>query len=127
MKKVLLVDDDVGFCEATQLLLEDRGYEVVLAHDGKEGLDKARNEKPDVIILDVMMPEMNGYDVCVVLKEDPELKKIPVTLLTAVDQSIFKTTYTPQMGLMTEADDYLAKPVEPQELVRCVEGLLSQD
>lgn len=127
MKKVLLVDDDVGFCEATQLLLEDRGYEVVLAHDGKEGLDKARSEKPDVIILDVMMPEMNGYDVCVVLKEDPELKKIPVTLLTAVDQSIFKTTYTQQMGLMTEADDYLAKPVEPQELVRCVEGLLSQD
>jgi two-component system alkaline phosphatase synthesis response regulator PhoP len=127
MKKVLLVDDDVEFCEAVKLLLEDKGYEVTLAYDGKEGLDKARNEKPDAIILDVMMPEMNGYDVCVVLKADPELKKIPVTLLTAVDQSIFKTTYTQQMGLMTEADDYLAKPVEPQELVKCVEGLLSQD
>jgi two-component system alkaline phosphatase synthesis response regulator PhoP len=124
MKKVLLVDDDVDFCEATNLLLESKGYEVVLAYDGKEGLAKTRAEKPDLIILDVMMPEMNGYDVCVVIKADPELKKIPVILLTAVDQALFKTTYTRAMGLMTEADDYIAKPVEPAELVKRVEGLL---
>lgn len=125
MKKVLLVDDDVEFCEATELILQSKGFEVALAHDGKEGLDKIRSEKPDVVILDVMMPQMNGYDVCVIMKADPELKKIPVILLTAVDQAIFKTTYTRHMGLMTEADDYLAKPVEPEELVKRVEGLIA--
>ena len=125
MKKVLLVDDDVDFCEATKLLLDSKGYQVVLAHDGKEGLNKASAEKPDLVILDVMMPEMNGYDVCVVLKADAELKEIPVILLTAVDQHLFKTTYTNVMGCMTEADDYIAKPVGAEELVERVEDLLS--
>jgi DNA-binding response OmpR family regulator len=125
MKKVLLVDDDVEFCEAVELLLQSKAYQVVLAHDGKAGLEKARAEKPDLVILDVMMPEMNGYDVCVVLKADPELKNIPVILLTAVDQAIFRTTYTQHMGFMTEADDYVAKPVESDELVKRVQALLS--
>lgn len=127
MKKVLVVDDDVDFCEATKLLLDSKGYEVILAHDGKEGLEKVRAGRPDLVILDVMMPEMNGYDVCVVLKADEELKKIPVILLTAVDQHLFKTTYTQAMGLMTEADDYIAKPVEPQDLVKRVEVWLNKD
>ena len=126
MKKLLLVDDDVEFCEATKLLLESKGYEVVLAHDGKAGLEKTRAEQPDLVILDVMMPEMNGYDVCVVLKADSELKKIPVVLLTAVDQHLFKTAYTNVMGCMTEADDYIAKPVDPPELVNRLEDLLSK-
>lgn len=123
MKKILLVDDDVEFCEATKLLLESRDYEVVLAHDGKAGLDKAQAEKPDLVILDVMMPEMNGYDVCVVLKADEALKNVPVILLTAVDKALFKTTYTKVMGCMTEADDYIPKPVEPEELVKRMEDL----
>jgi len=127
MKKVLVVDDDVDFCEATKLLLDSKGYDVVLAHDGKEGLEKMRGEGPDLVILDVMMPEMNGYDVCVVIKADPALKKTPVILLTAVDQNLFKTTYTQAMGLMTEADDYMAKPVEPQDLVKRVENWLNKD
>lgn len=127
MKKVLVVDDDVDFCEATKLLLDSKGYEVILAHDGKEGLEKVRAGRPDLVILDVMMPEMNGYDVCVVLKADGELRKIPVILLTAVDQHLFKTTYTQAMGLMTEADDYIAKPVEPQDLVKRVEVWLNKD
>ncbi|MBW1743861.1 MAG: response regulator [Deltaproteobacteria bacterium] len=125
MKKVLLVDDDVEFCEATKLLLESKGYEVVMAHDGKDGLKQAQAEGPDLVILDVMMPEMNGYDVCVVLKADAELKEIPIILLTAIDQALFKTTYTKAMGLMTEADDYIAKPVEPEVLVKQVQDLLS--
>jgi two-component system alkaline phosphatase synthesis response regulator PhoP len=127
MKKVLVVDDDVDFCEATKLLLDSKGYDVVLAYDGKEGLEKMRAEEPDLVILDVMMPEMNGYDVCVVIKADPALKKTPVILLTAVDQDLFKTTYTQAMGLMTEADDYMAKPVEPQDLVKRVEDWLNKD
>ncbi len=127
MKKILLVDDDVDFCEATKLLLESKAYEVVTAYDGKEGLEKVRVERPDLVILDVMMPEMSGYDVCVVLKADSELNKIPVILLTAVAQELFKTAYTQTMGLMTEADDYIAKPVEPEQLVKRVEDFLGKD
>jgi two-component system alkaline phosphatase synthesis response regulator PhoP len=124
MRKVLLVDDDVELCEAIRVLLESKDYEVAMAHNGKEGLERVRAEHPDLVILDVMMPEMNGYDVCVVLKADPKLKRIPVILLTGVDQAIFRTTYSQQMGLMTEADDYIAKPVEPEELVKRVRALL---
>ena len=120
----MIVDDDLDFCEATKLILESKDYKVSLAHDGKEGLEKVRSEKTDLVILDVMMPEMNGYDVCVVMKADPELSGIPVILLTAVGQEMFKTTYTKEMGLMTEADDYIAKPVEPQELAERIETLL---
>jgi len=127
MKRIVLVDDDVDFCEATGILLEAKGYEVVFAHDGREGLEKIRAERPDLVILDVMMPEMNGYDVCVVLKEDDELSKIPVILLTGVDQAFFQTTYTKQMGLMTEADDYVAKPVGSEELVSRVESFLNRN
>jgi two-component system alkaline phosphatase synthesis response regulator PhoP len=126
MKKIALVDDDVDFSEATKLLLQSKGYEVVLAHDGKEGLDMIRSERPDLIILDVMMPEMNGYDVCVVLKEDEALKDIPVILLTAVDQAFFRTTYSKHMGLMTEADEYIAKPVASEDLVACVESFMRE-
>lgn len=123
-KKLLLVDDDFDFCEATKLLLESKAYKVSLAHDGKEGLEKVRSEDIDLVILDVMMPEMSGYDVCVVMKADPKLSSIPVILLTAVSQEMFKTSFTKEMGLMTEADDYIAKPVEPEELVKRIEALL---
>lgn len=124
MEKILIVDDDVDFCEATKLVLESKAYKISLAYDGKEGLQKVRSERPDLVILDVIMPEMNGYDVCVVMKADPELSRIPVILLTAVDQKMFRTSFTKEMGLMTEADDYIAKPVEPEELVERIEALL---
>ncbi len=123
-QKILIVDDDLDFCEATKLILESKGYKVNLAHDGKEGLEKVRSEEPDLVILDVMMPEMNGYDVCVIMKADSGLSGIPVILLTAVNQEMFKTSFTKEMGLMTEADDYIAKPVEPKDLVEAIEALL---
>jgi two-component system alkaline phosphatase synthesis response regulator PhoP len=124
MKKILMVDDDRDFCEATAIFLESKGYQVTVAYDGKEGLEKIKATLPDLVILDVMMPEMNGYDVCVVMKADPDLKKIPVILLTGVGEAMFKTTYNQYMGLMTEADDYLAKPVDTAELSFIVESFL---
>ncbi|MBU4288560.1 MAG: response regulator [Proteobacteria bacterium] len=126
-KKILIVDDDIDFCEATKIILESKAYKVSLAYDGKEGLNIARSEQPDLVILDVMMPEMNGYDVCVVMKADPELSSIPVILLTAVNQEMFRTSFTKEMGLMTEADDYIAKPVEPEDLVEAIEALLKRE
>jgi len=123
--KVLLVDDDPDFVEAIKAILEMKPYEVIVAYDGKEGLEKARRENPDVIILDVMMPPPDGYAVCSELKRDPNYKKIPIILLTAVMQTLPHTLYTIDMGLRTEADDYIDKPVEPAELMQRVEALIA--
>jgi len=123
-KKILLVDDDADFTEAIKLLLESRSYDVTAANDGKEGLKKAQTEEPNLIILDVMMPEMDGYQVCAKLKADPRYRQIPILLLTAVGEAITTTSYTKEMGMRIEADDYVPKPIEPIEIVERVEKLL---
>jgi two-component system alkaline phosphatase synthesis response regulator PhoP len=123
-KKILLVDDDADFVEAIKLILESKSYDVILAYDGKEGLKKVQTEEPNLIILDVMMPEMDGYQVCAKLKADPKYRQIPILLLTAVGESIPTTSYTKEMGMKIEADDYIPKPVEPMEIVERVEKLL---
>jgi len=125
-KKILIVDDDPDLVEAVTMILESKKYDVVAAYGGIEGLDKAKTEKPDLIVLDVMMPDKDGYAVCKELKADPQLNKIPVLLLTAVVSRIPTTRYTQQMGLETEADDYIDKPVEPEVLVKRIETLLSK-
>jgi DNA-binding response OmpR family regulator len=122
-KKILLVEDDVDFAEATKLILESKSYDVTVAYDGKEGLKKAQTEEPNLIILDVMMPEMDGYEVCAKLKADTKYRHIPILLLTAVGEAIPTTKYTTEMGMKTEADDYIPKPVEPIDLVERVENL----
>ena len=126
MARILLVDDDPDFVEAVAAILEGKGHEVVKAYDGDEGLEKVKEERPDLIVLDVMMPRMDGYAVCKKLKADPEYRSIPVLLLTAVAAKIPTTRYTQQMGMETEADDYIDKPVEPEELVKRVEALLGK-
>ncbi len=123
-KKILLVDDDADFVEATKLILESKSYDVVVSYDGKEGLEKAQTEEPNLIILDVMMPEMDGYEVCAKLKSDPKYRHIPILLLTAVGEAIPTTSYTKEMGMKIEADDYVPKPVEPMEIVDRVEKLV---
>jgi DNA-binding response OmpR family regulator len=125
-KKILIVDDDPDLVEAVTIILESKKYEVAAAYGGIEGLQKAKTEKPDLIVLDVMMPDKDGYAVCKELKSDPNLGKIPILLLTAVVSKISTTRYTQQMGLETEADDYIDKPVEPEVLVKRIEALLSK-
>lgn len=124
--KVLLIDDDPDFVAATKIVLESKPYQVVTALDGDEGLKKAREEKPDVIILDVIMPTRNGFDVCQQIKREPELEDIPVLMLTSFAQRVGETTVSVSKGLTTEAEDYLDKPVDPNELLRRVERLLKK-
>jgi CheY-like chemotaxis protein len=118
LKKVLVVDDDLEFVKVVKTVLEQVGYEVDVAYDGKAGLEKVAQQKPDVIILDVMMPVMNGYEACKALKVDPATKDIPIILLTAVAAHITSSNYTPRDMLESNADDYLPKPVEPEELLQ---------
>ena len=125
-KRILIVDDDPDLVNAVTMILKSKKYEVAAAYDGNEGLAKAKTEKPDLIVLDVMMPQKDGYAVCKELKADGTLSKIPVLLLTAVASHVATTRYTQQMGMETEADDYLDKPVEPEVLVARIETLLAK-
>jgi two-component system alkaline phosphatase synthesis response regulator PhoP len=125
-KKILVIDDDPDLVEATSMILKSRHYDVIAAYGGVEGLEKARTENPDLIVLDVMMPDKDGYTVCKELKADPTLNAIPVLLLTAVVSHISTTRFSHQMGMETEADDYMDKPVDPAELVKRIEVLLSR-
>ena len=126
MTKILVVDDDPDLVESVTMILESRNHEVIQAYGGIEGLEKAKAEKPDAIILDVMMPDKDGYAVCKELKGDPEYSEIPILLLTAVVSQIPSSTYTSRRGMETEADDYIDKPVEPGELAKLVERLLAK-
>jgi len=122
--RVLVVDDDFDFVESLKMMLENQSYEVITAYDGVEGLKKAKEESPDLIILDVMMPNKDGYAVCHELKADPKYNAIPILLLTAVVSNIPTTKYTQRMGMEIEADDYVDKPVTPSELAKRAEALL---
>lgn len=124
--KILMVDDDPDFVEAIKIMLENKSYQVVTACNGQEGKEKVEQEKPDLIILDVMMPKKHGFELCKELKKNPDFAQIPVLLLTAVGENIPTSTYSVQMGLDTEADDYLEKPVEPDVLIARVEELLQR-
>lgn len=124
--KILLVDDDPDFVDATRIVLESEAYGVSVAFDGDEGLAKARAEKPDLIILDVIMPEVDGFTVCEQLKSDPNLADVPVMMLTSFAERKGETSLAVTQGMMLEAEDYVDKPVRPQELLRRVEALLER-
>jgi len=110
-KKILAVDDEKAIVRLVQVNLEREGYEVVTAYDGREALEKVASERPDLIVLDVMMPYMDGFEVLQQLKKDPETRDIPVIMLTAKaqDADVFR-------GWQSGVDCYLTKPFNPMEL-----------
>ena len=111
-KKILLVDDEKDLVYAVRLELEAKDFEVLVAYDGREALDKARQEKPDLIILDVMLPKLDGYKVCRILKFDEKYKHIPIIMFTAMSQEADK-----QISKEVGADAYITKPFEPRVLL----------
>ncbi|MEJ2056923.1 MAG: response regulator [Desulfofustis sp.] len=124
-KLILLVDDDPDFVEAVRVIVENGGYEVAVAYDGQEGLEAVAERKPDLIVLDVMMPVMNGHQACAKLKGDEETAAIPIILLTAVADRVTTSTYTHRDMLESEAEDYMPKPVEPNELLERIKSWVS--
>lgn len=118
-KKILVVEDEEDMVYAVGLELESNGYKVITAYDGRQGLEKARRERPDLIILDILLPGLDGYKVCRMLKFDEKYKNIPIVMLTARAQDSDKKT-----GKEVGADAYITKPFEPKVLVTKIKELL---
>jgi DNA-binding response OmpR family regulator len=114
--KVLVVDDDVNICELIRLYLEKEGCEVLMAHNGKSGLEVFVDSAPSIVILDIMLPVMDGWQVC---REIRKISNIPIIMLTAKGETFDKV-----LGLELGADDYIVKPFEPKELVARVKAVL---
>ncbi len=124
--KILIVDDDPVLVKATTAVLESASYRVVAAYDGEEGLAKVASEMPDLIILDVIMPNKDGFVVCEELKGDPKYVDIPVIMLTSFAEKRGETSIPVSAGLTLEAEDYIDKPVKPDELLFRVARLLKK-
>ncbi|UCH33777.1 MAG: response regulator [Armatimonadota bacterium] len=123
-KKILVVDDDQDDLRMISMILEPEGYEVVTAENGVEALAKVESETPDLVLLDVMMPELDGFAACAKLKSSPESQGIPVVLLTGVAKYITKSKYPLDGVLRADAEEYLEKPLDPEELLRVVAARL---
>ena len=126
--KILVVDDDPDILEALTTILESQGYQVVVARDGVEGLASLRAERPDLMILDLLMPKMDGFAVCKELK-DPRWAKyadIPILVLTSVREEASRRRYELDTGMEMDVDDYVEKPISPATLLQRVEKLLKK-
>ena len=120
-ERILIIDDDVDTLKLVGLMLERQGFEIIVANNGEQGLSKAASERPDLIILDVMMPDLDGYDVARRLRADPQLAPIPIIMFTAksmVDDKV--------KGFEVGVDDYLTKPTHPAELTAHVKAVLAR-
>jgi CheY-like chemotaxis protein len=124
--RILLVDDDADFVESTKTVLESKPYEVIVATNGDEGLRKAREQKPDLILLDIIMPVEDGFMAAEQLKKDPKLAKIPVLMLTSYSAKGAGTSIPRSRGYELEAEDYIDKPVSPKDLLAIVEKYLKK-
>ena len=119
-KKILCIEDEQEMIDLIRLILSRRGFEISGANGGKEGLEIIRKEHPDLVLLDLMMPEMDGWEVYQQMKSDEATKGIPVIVVTAKAQSIDKV-----LGLhIAKVDDYITKPFSPQELLASVDNVL---
>jgi DNA-binding response OmpR family regulator len=119
--KILVVDDEVYIVHILDFSLGMEGYEVVTALDGEEALAKAIEHKPDLIVLDIMMPKMDGYEACRQLKSGEETRHIPVILLSAKGRNVDQ-----KQGFEVGADDYITKPFSPRKLVDRINAILTQ-
>jgi CheY-like chemotaxis protein len=123
-KLVLVVDDDPDLVEAVSLKLESEDFRVAKAYDGIQAWQRIKEERPDLIILDVMMPKKNGYQVCDEIKKDPEYKDITVVLLTAVGDAVTSTSYTHWDGKTALAEEFIPKPIDLDNLMDIIKDYL---
>ncbi|HTM57718.1 MAG TPA: response regulator [Candidatus Udaeobacter sp.] len=119
--RILVVDDEIYIVHILDFSLGMEGYEVLTALDGEQAVEKARAEHPDLIVLDIMMPKLDGYETCKILKAGDDTKNIPVILLSAKGRNVDQ-----KIGFEVGADDYITKPFSPRKLVERINALLGQ-
>ncbi len=119
--RILVVDDEIYIVHILDFSLGMEGYEVLTALDGEQALEKARAQHPDLVVLDIMMPKLDGYETCKMLKADPATREIPVILLSAKGRNVDQ-----KIGFEVGADDYITKPFSPRKLVERINALLGQ-
>jgi two-component system response regulator VicR len=120
-KRLVYIEDEQEMIDLVRLILTRKGFDVIGANGGREGLDTVRKEKPDLVLLDLMMPDLDGWEVYQQMKADEATRGIPVIVVTAKAQSIDKV-----LGLhIAKVEDYISKPFSPQELIESVEKVLS--
>ena len=117
-RKILIIDDEKEMAHVERLRLEAHGYDVLVAYDGEKGFEIAKMESPDLIILDIMLPKADGYEVCRRFKQDIGCKNIPIILVSAVDQK-----YDTNLGKKIGADDFFTKPFDPPSLLAKIKEL----
>ncbi len=117
--KILLVDDDVDLIKVMSGALESKAYEVIVAYNGQEGLEKARREKPDLVVLDILMPVADGFTFADQFRKDPALAKTPVLALTSFSESLGQP-------FPFDVSEYIVKPIKPKDLVAKVEEFLKK-
>ena len=121
LKKILVVDDEVDLVETVRFPLEMEGFNVLVSYNGEDALNQARRENPDLILLDLMLPKLDGYKVCRLLKFDERYKHIPILMLTAKTQEEDKL-----LGKETGADEYITKPFDIDDLMKKVKSYLNK-
>lgn len=119
-KKILIADDEPDFIELISMRLEVNGYDVISAKDGQEAIDKTKSDKPDLLILDLMMPKVDGFEVCRMLKFDDNFKDLPIIMLSALDQQQDR-----EKAIEAGADEYFIKPFDLDLLLTKIKGLTS--
>jgi len=120
-KKILIVDDEADLVETVRFPLEMEGYRVLVSYNGEDAINQARKENPDLILLDLMLPNLDGYKVCRLLKFDNRYKHIPILMLTAKTQEKDKA-----LGMETGANEYITKPFEMDDLLKRVKRYLNK-
>ena len=120
-KKILVVDDEVDLVKTVRFSLEAEGYTVLVSYNGEDALNQARKENPDLVLLDIMLPRLDGYKVCRLLKFDERYKHIPILMLTAKTQERDKT-----LGVETGADEYITKPFDMDQLMEKIKAYLNK-
>lgn len=121
-KKILIVEDDPSFSRAINHIIQKEGYDVITASNGITGLRMAKEDKPDLLILDVMLPGLDGFEICNRLRHEPQTAKLPIIMLSAKGQAADKTT-----GLKVGANEYLTKPVDRVVLLEKLTSLLAKE
>jgi CheY-like chemotaxis protein len=126
--KILVVDDDPDMRDALQIILESADYSVVMAEDGEQCLAKLKEEQPDLLILDLLMPKMDGFEVCKALKDPRHAKygRLPIIILSSVQEGVSQRRYELETGVQLDVDDYVEKPIESSVLLERVGKIMSR-